>query len=338
MSRNQIYNLDNFYKLIHKSSGKIIATLLLSAAALLFFGLHDRAQASDDVRLPHADTFPEGVAVAKDGSIYIGSIKRGEIYRARPGRTNAELFVPTASDGLLSVVGIYADDASGVLYACSSDLRIPSLTGYAPPALKAFDLATGAPRGSWPLPNGGFCNDITVRADGSVFVTNSFKPEILVKRRGGAGLDVWLSDERFAGEGFRLNGIDHDGKESLYVAITATGDLLKIAIAENGGPGAVERVPLPGQLSRPDGVKVLDDGRVMVVEQSAGRVVAVDPKAPTAMPAILASGIAAPTTAQAVGRSLWVVESQLPVLWATADKAAAAVQGPVLLRRFQLER
>ena len=313
---------------------------LRAAAALLAVFLLPLAIATAvraaDVELPYVDGFPEGVAVSDEGTLYVGSIKRGEIHRTRPGQRVAEPFVLQGSNGLMSVVGLYADDARGLLYACSSDLKLPTLTGYAAPALKAFDLSTGAPRGTWQLPNGGFCNDITVLADGTVFVTNSFRPEILVKRPGAATLDIWHTDPRFAGEGFRLNGIDHDGRGNLFVAITATGEILKIAIGAGGNPSEIEKVALPAALSRPDGVKVLKDGRIMVVEQSAGRVVAIDLAMPSQPPKVLASGIAAPTTAYASANSLWVVESQLPVLWATADKATAAVPGPVLLRHFAL--
>jgi sugar lactone lactonase YvrE len=309
----------------------------LSALFLLPLAGATAVRAAADVELPYVDGFPEGVAVSGEGTLFVGSIKRGEIHRARPGQRTAELFVPQGRDGLMSVVGIYADDARGLLYACSSDLKLPSLTGYAAPALKAFDLSTGAPRGTWQLPNGGFCNDITVLADGTVFVTNSFRPEILVKRPGAATLDLWQTDPRFAGEGFRLNGIDHDGSGSLFVAITATGEILRIAIAADGNPGGIEKLALPAALSRPDGVKVMKDGRILVVEQSAGRVVAIDLARPSQPPTVLASGIAAPTTAYAAAKSLWVVESRLPVLWATSDKATAAVPGPVLLRHFPLQ-
>ena len=47
----------------------------------------------------------------------------------------------------MSVLGLYAHDASSTLWVCSSDAGNGALAGNAPAALKAFDLATGAARG-----------------------------------------------------------------------------------------------------------------------------------------------------------------------------------------------
>ena len=48
-----------------------------------------------------------------------------------------------------------------------------SPAGEKPVALKAFDLKTGAGKGSWPLPGEkSLCNDMVVGADGSVYVSD----------------------------------------------------------------------------------------------------------------------------------------------------------------------
>ena len=62
----------------------------------------------------------------------------------------------------MSVLGLYADDARGILWACSSDAGNGKLTGAAPVGVKAFDLQTGDARGSYDFPGGGFANDLTI--------------------------------------------------------------------------------------------------------------------------------------------------------------------------------
>ena len=81
-------------------------------------------------------------------------------------------------------------------------------SGEKPVSLKAFDFKNGAPKGSWPLPGEkSLCNDMTVGADGAVYVTDSFQPHILKLAPGGTSLEVWATDAGFDGEGPQLDGI-----------------------------------------------------------------------------------------------------------------------------------
>jgi sugar lactone lactonase YvrE len=131
--------------------------------------------------------FPEGVTVDKDGNFYIGSMDLGSIYRATPSSAQAEPFIaPSAENGLVSVIGLFADDASGTLYVCSSDAGNGSRAGMAPAAIKSFEISTGDFIASyaWPAFSGealpedvtngvtGFCNDMAMDARGNLYATD----------------------------------------------------------------------------------------------------------------------------------------------------------------------
>ena len=118
------------------------------------------------INMTPARFFPEGTTVDKTGTFYMGSMYEGSIYKAAAGAKEAEPFIKAGENGLVSVLGLYADDATNTLWACSSDAGNGKLTGTAPVAVKAFDLQTGAAKGSYDFPGGGFCNDLTDRRGG----------------------------------------------------------------------------------------------------------------------------------------------------------------------------
>ena len=99
-------------------------------------------------------------------------------------------------------------------------------------ALKAFDLKTGAGKGSWPLPGEKtLCNDMVVGPDGSVYVAELFQPHILKLAPGASSLEVWATDPKFSGgEGPGLDGITIGEDGNLYVNTFATGLLFRVAM------------------------------------------------------------------------------------------------------------
>ena len=91
--------------------------------------------------------FPEGVTVDDDGNFYIGSMELGVIYRAGgSGDDDPDRSSRRTSD-LVSVLGLYADNAGNRLWVCSSDAERPGARRTGPVALKAFNLDNGAPPG-----------------------------------------------------------------------------------------------------------------------------------------------------------------------------------------------
>src|SRR5690349_19709185 len=106
-----------------------------------------------EILIPGDRIFPESLTSTADGAVIIGSIGARTIFRAAPGSANAEVFVKPDTDGMKGIFGVFADNKSNTLYACSGSFGRPQ-AGEAPPvsALYAFDLKTGASKGHYPLP------------------------------------------------------------------------------------------------------------------------------------------------------------------------------------------
>ena len=269
----------------------------------------------DAVTLPGQTLYPEGIALAADGTMLVGSLREGSIVRVPPGAEAAdpEPFAAAGDNGMVSTVGLHADDRRGLLWACSSDPGVSPQTGTSPPGLKSFDLATGAASSSIDLPGGGFCNDIAADRDGNLYVSDSFAPRILVLRAGESELASWTTDPAFAGEGFNLNGMAIAGG-ALHAVKYNTGELFRIPIGEDGAAGEPAVVELDRALELPDGLRAAGDD--LIVVEGVGRLARISPAGTVTT---LADDLAGPTSVAIAGDDAWVVEGQLGHLFDPAS-------------------
>ena len=226
--------------------------------------------------------FPEGVTVDKNGNFYLGSMELGSIYRATANDSEAVPFIePDDDNQLVSVIGLFADDAADILYVCSSDAGNSSRAGEAPAAIKAFSLPDGAFLQSyeWPEYTGdlldeevtggitGFCNDMTMDANGNLYATDSWYPRILRLPAGGDTLEEWVVSDVFPQDQWHLNGIDVDQSNgTLYVVENHPGALYSIVIQSDGTPGDVTELSTSRDLLSPDGLKVLAPDLLVTAE------------------------------------------------------------------------
>src|SRR5580765_5889423 len=105
------------------------------------------AAGPSSIALPGERAFPESITATRDGTLFIGRLGEGGIVRANPRTGEGVLFVAPGASGSRSITGVFADDASGTLWACSNDLSAlggASGGGDRGSALKGFDLRTGA--------------------------------------------------------------------------------------------------------------------------------------------------------------------------------------------------
>jgi sugar lactone lactonase YvrE len=257
------------------------------------------------IALPGERAFPESITSTRDGTLFVGRLGEGGIVRADPRTGATALFVAPGAAGSRSITGVFADEASGTLWACSNDLSAlggPSGGRDREAALKAFDLRTGAAKRSVPLPEPhSFCNDIAVDAGGAVYVTDSANPTVLRLPAGAARFEVFATNPQFAPaqpNSAGLDGIAFGGDGALYVTTYAAGGFFRIAV-ENGRAGRV--IKLQGRaLGLPDGLRPLGPKSFLLVE--------------------LRSGFHTPTSVTRVGSVVWVSEGQMPLFFDPARK------------------
>ena len=281
--------------------------------------------------------FPEGVTVDKNGNFYIGSMDTGAIHKATANDAEAVSFIePDDTNGLVSVIGVYADDAHDTLWVCSSDAGNGQRAGTAPAALKEFSLADGAFIRSlaWPEPSGtalpedatkgvtGFCNDIAIDADGNLYATDSWYPRILTLPAGGDALEEWVVSDVFPQDQWHLNGIDIDQSNNvLYVVENHPGALYRIPIGANGAAGTVTEVTTSRALLSPDGLKVLAPNLLVTAEggNDGGGVALIRITDTDGEVEEVIKGFDQVATFALHQASAWVVENQADHFWDAAN-------------------
>jgi sugar lactone lactonase YvrE len=283
--------------------------------------------------------FPEGVAVDRNGNFYLGSMYLGLIHKANAESEESEPFIHAGENDLVSVLGIYAEDGDGTdanpgtLWVCSSDAGNSSRSGTAPVALKAFNLMTGEATGSWDWPEPsaedpdapegifGFCNDITIDAQGNVYATDSWYPRILrlpKANRATAELEVWIEDETFGADKWHLNGIDIDqSNNTLYVVENHPGTLWSIPIEADGSAGEITEIETSEALGGPDGLKVVAPNLLATAESNGVSLIAIDGDQGEVTKVFHGfDGVATIALHQA---SVWIVENQGDHFWEPAN-------------------
>jgi len=268
--------------------------------------------------LPGERVFPESITSAADGAVIIGSIGARTIFRAAPGSARAQPWILPGTDGMASIFGVLADDASGTLWACSQTAPFgpPSPEPHAPATLYAFDLTSGAPKGHYPFPTaGGFCNDIAVGADGTAYATDSNNMEIVRLKKGAAQLEVWVGNGAFGAKGALLDGIVVLGGRVIVNTLT-TSQLFSVPIQSDGRAGRVALVKLDQQLDRPDGMRRFGTHSVLVAEGGGtGRLSRVDVAGDSGSTTTLRLGYPdGPVSVTVVGTTAYLLEGQLASL------------------------
>lgn len=281
------------------------ARTLVAIVAFASLPVLAAAQERTEITINDTDTGAENITSSADGAVYFGSTAKGTIYRAAPGASHAEPWILAADTGLTNVLGVFAHDESNTLWVCQNST---GGRGGAPvagqTALRSFDLATGAPTGTWDFPsNGGVCNDIAVAEDGTVYATESFANRIHRLRPGAAELEVWVeATERLAG----VDGIAILADGAVYVNTFFAGELFRIPVNADGSAG--DLVPLETSLpfERPDGLRTVGPATMLQAE-GQGRLTEVTIEGDRAEVRVLGEGLDRATGVTLVGDTAFVL-------------------------------
>lgn len=218
------------------------------------------------------DWYPESMAIGPDGTFYVGSWRQGAVARLKPGAApKAEVLVKPGANGLANGQGVLVDAKHRSLWVCSGNSGFTTVP-QTPSALKRYDLATGAPRASYAMPDNGYCNDLAQDARGNLYVTDSYHPRVLKLAPGATALTIWKEDPALAGEGpyKGLNGIAIDGGRDVYVSLVAAASyLLRIDLGADGKAGEVTRIEAPRTMKNVDAIRAWKPGHLVLFESNA---------------------------------------------------------------------
>lgn len=267
-----------------------------------------------DISIPGSGIFPESLTSTSDGTLYIGSVGKAQIYKVAAGTTEAQPFIAPATGGIKQVFGVLADDGTDTLWACSNVVgRGPPGGPVGPSALHSFDLVSGAPKASYPLPAGSFCNDVAIGPNGDVYASDTSGMQILRLPMGGTKLEVWSPAGPFGAPGGVLDGIAVvDGR--VIVNTLATGKLFAVQIGADGKAGQVVELKLSAPLTTPDGMRSWGNG--LLVTDGTGKIqhVVIDGDAATVTP--VKDGLEGVVAVTVVGNTGYALEGQLGIMMA----------------------
>jgi sugar lactone lactonase YvrE len=276
----------------------------IAVAMLACFAPTAQAQARAEVTIHDTDVQAENLTSSRDGTVYFGSMTKGTIYRAAPGASQAEPWILASNTGLTRTLGVLADDDRNTLWVCQNATGgqggVP-VSGQT--ALRSFDLKSGASKGTYPLPaESGVCNDIAVSADGTAYVSESFRGRIHRLRPGATALEVWASDEA-------LNVIDGlallaDG--SLYVNNFTTGKLFRVPVNADGSAGRIVPIETSIPFVRPDGLRTAGP-RTLIQAEQQGRIAELTIQGDRAEVRVLRDGLPRASGVTLVGDSTLVL-------------------------------
>lgn len=281
------------------------------------------------ISLPGKQLFPESIAMDSRGGMFVSSVTEATILYLDPATGQVSEFVENGAFGLASVGGLQLSPDGKTLYACNSDLGLTERPAESGPALLAFDVAGRRLASRWELPGGGLCNDLAIDKDGTIYVTDSFVPRILVRSPGATELVPFVVDERFSGQGFNLSGIAIL-EDRLIVSKFNSGELFSIDLASR----QVEPLRLDKSLQMPDGIAVIGSDTLLVAE-SGGNLSRVVVSGSTAAVTVLAEGLRAPSDVVAAGKQAYVLEGQLDRL--PGFDPEARPPEPFLIKVFELD-
>lgn len=271
----------------------------------------------DEIDLPDG-IFPEGIAVGKGSTFYVGSLTDGSIYKGDL-RTGEGAFL-TEPSGPFTTVGIEVDNQERIWVAGG-----PSGTG------RVYDGRTGDLLASYAFtdPFGSFVNDVVVTKDAAYFTDS------------GTALDPDPAEFRFAGEprlfvvplsagkslpdptavttlpvtvpdlGFpNLNGIETTPGDNRLVVGHTLGQVLFAVDPSTGQAAQIDiGVPLIGN----DGL-IRRGTTIYVVENAIGQISAVkiapNGSTGTVTNVYQVTGAETPTTAGLFGNALYAVDAR----------------------------
>ncbi|HXJ53487.1 MAG TPA: SMP-30/gluconolactonase/LRE family protein [Burkholderiales bacterium] len=259
-------------------------TLFLFASFLVAFnaGAWDRGHVDRFATLPTGAANPEGIAVDKQGNVYVATFAAG------PGPfLNENLFVFDSHGRLKSkakvagstntLLGIDFNPVTGDLLVCDIGVNEPTTPRR---VWRITNAATGAAQVFAVIPGGGNAgpNALAFDRDGNVYISDSFQGIVWRTKPDGSGIAPWVSNALLTTTGFPpfgANGLDFNRAQStLFVANTGNDTVVQVPVNPDGTAGAP--TVFVQNVNGADGLFVDEDDNIWVCANQADEIVVID--------------------------------------------------------------
>ena len=253
------------------------------------------------ITIASKNLFPESITSTADGAIIIGSYGTSTVWRIPPGENNAAKWIDS-SNSKGALLGVLADEKSGRLLVCQA-------------GVKTFDLKTGAAKEELAIPTANpFCNDLAVRDDGSLYVTDTTGAKIFMFAKGATtpfattAVEV-ASDPLLAGADGLAFLSDPD---KLYVNSVTSSKLLRLDLAKDGKVTKITDLKLSRPLQGPDGMRPIDGKRLIIAEGNGRTAMGVPNGDSVEITTLKEGGMEGGTPAVTVTKGMgWTIEGKL---------------------------
>ncbi|MEL7885534.1 SMP-30/gluconolactonase/LRE family protein [Serratia marcescens] len=317
----------------------------LTGAALLLCGVM-QAQATQRIEFSPdpAGAYPEGIAWnARAGAFLISSLRGGQLGLVYPDGRYRRFSTGT---GLITTSGMLVDAERNRVLVCNEDVGVSrnSAAGTRNRVAQVleFNLDTGVLQQTYDLSSlshgSTLANDLTLDAQGNIYVTDSFQPQIYKIDRATHQVSILVRSARLmpadapaAAQGTRpyLNGVVYHPDGYLIAADYTRGLLWKVTL--DNAP-AVSAIRLPQRLKGPDGLRLKNAHELVIVQSFPGEkgsmsgdvtlLSSTDGWASARIAAVAAPpGLDGPTGAALRDGEVWVVNSRYPRLFADVAQA-----------------
>lgn len=237
-------------------AGSYFAALLLAAVSVFACSsAAEETEAAADLLFAGSLEYTEGIARCPDGDIFIGGEAAGKVYRLSGEKMDK---LEEYAGGMEHVAGL-ACGPGGVVYALEYGKgNVVALKKNSDGGVEKEMIAEGLS-----TPNG-----ITVKSDGTLFVSESDRGRVVEIAPGGEP-ETLVSGISFA------NGLALNGDETLlFVAATTPGKIYMAPLGKHRG----KKKTLYSGLQTIDGITVDGDGNLYACLFSVGQVVRIAPK------------------------------------------------------------
>jgi hypothetical protein len=255
-----------------------------------------------DVVLDAPMAFPESLTSTANGTVYIGSMNLGAVYRALPGQKVAKTWISKDAGNFGRVLGVLADMPSRTLYVCDDH----DDQAY----LKTFSLRSAALLKTYEFPGGGFCNDIALKGK-DAYLTDTKFGRILKLAAGSDALSIWYVNDKSDPS---LDGLVWQG-DALYTNTYNGNHLIRIPMNGDGSAGKGVNLTTSTDIFQPDGMRLSSDGKILMVEgrgrDGNGRLDEVTASGDNATIKVVKDHYMLPTAVTVVGSTAYVLEAKL---------------------------